>query len=219
MQQDELKRAAARAALAYVVPGSVIGVGTGSTTNHFIDALAEQKGLIAAAVASSEATRQRLSAHGISVVDLNQFDSLALYVDGADEIDGELRMIKGGGGALTREKIVAAVAERFVCIADASKRVTTLGSFPLPLEVLPMASRHVAARMRALGGTPVQRDGCITDNGNLIIDVHGLRIERPQELESEINQIAGLVTCGLFARRGADVLLLAAEDGVHTLTR
>ena len=219
MNQDQLKQAVARAAMTYVQSGKIIGVGTGSTANCFIDALAERKADIPGAVASSEATRQRLTQHGIRVLDLNEVDSLYLYVDGADEINAGLHMIKGGGGALTREKIVAEVAECFVCIADASKRVETLGRFPLPVEVIPMAEALVARRLAALGGTPRRREGFVTDNGNLILDVHGLQITDPVALESALNQIPGVVTNGLFARRGADVLLLGHADGVQTFQR
>lgn len=216
MNQDQLKQAVARAAMTYVQPGKIIGVGTGSTANCFIDALAERKAEIPGAVASSEATRQRLLGHGIRVLDLNEVDSLYLYVDGADEINAGLHMIKGGGGALTREKIVAEVAECFVCIADASKRVETLGRFPLPVEVIPMAEALVARRLASLGGEPRRRAGFVTDNGNIILDVHGLQITDPVALESALNQIPGVVTNGLFARRGANVLLLGAADGVQT---
>ncbi|MBC9073855.1 ribose-5-phosphate isomerase RpiA [Thauera sp. CAU 1555] len=215
MTQDELKKAAALAALDYVPDGAVIGVGTGSTVNHFIDGLAGIKSRIAGAVSSSEASSARMRAYGIPLVELTEVDSLPVYVDGADEIDGGFAMIKGGGGALTREKIVAAVSERFVCICDASKKVATLGRFPLPVEVIPMAVRHVARELAALGGTPKLREGFVTDNGNLILDVHGLAIDDPQAFESAINQIVGVVTNGLFARRGADVLLLAAPGGVQ----
>jgi ribose 5-phosphate isomerase A len=208
----------ARAALAYVEAGRIIGVGTGSTANCFIDALAERRAEIPAAVASSEATRQRLEGHGIRVLDLNEVDDLYLYVDGADEIDPGMAMIKGGGGALTREKIVAAVAAKFVCIADASKRVDVLGRFPLPIEVIPMAQALVERRARALGGTPKLRAGFVTDNGNLIVDVHGLSIADPKALEAELNQLPGVVTNGLFALRGADVLLVGGADGVQTIT-
>jgi len=221
MNADELKRAVGRAAMAYVEPGKIIGVGTGSTANHFIDALAEMRDRIPAAVASSEATRQRLEGHGIRVLDLNaalqETPALYLYVDGADEITPELWMIKGGGGALTREKIVAETAQKFVCICDASKQVARLGKFPLPVEVLPMAEALVARRVAALGGRPVRRAGFITDNGNLILDVHGLDIADAPALESELNQIPGVITNGLFARRGADVLLLGSPSGVATL--
>jgi ribose 5-phosphate isomerase A len=217
MDKEKQKRDAARAALAYVTEGAVIGVGTGSTANHFIVALAEMKSRIAGAVASSEATAARLESAGIAVMDLNSVEALPVYVDGADEIDRGLHLIKGGGGALTREKIVAAVAQRFVCIADRSKLVDVLGGFPLPVEVIPMARAHVARQLVRLGGQPALRPGITTDNGNVILDVRGLTITRPAELESEINQIAGVVTNGLFARRGADVVLLGGADGVKTL--
>lgn len=219
MNQDEMKRAAARAALDYVTEGEIIGVGTGSTTNHFIDGLATMKHRIAGAVPSSGATAARLAGHGIRLVDLNQVERLSIYVDGADEIDAGFSMIKGGGGALTREKIVAAVTETFVCICDESKRVATLGGFPLPVEVIPMACRHVGTQLTRLGGRPRVREGVVTDNGNLIIDVHGLEIHDPLALEGEINQIVGVVTSGLFARRGADLLVLAGRHGVETLRR
>ncbi|WP_300451128.1 ribose-5-phosphate isomerase RpiA [Accumulibacter sp.] len=218
MTQDELKKAAAAAAIAQVSEGSVVGVGTGSTANHFIDQLATIKHRIAGAVASSEATKRRLEGHGITVFDLNQVDELPVYVDGADEINPALQMIKGGGGALTREKIVAAVARKLVCIADASKRVPVLGGFPLPIEVIPMALGHVGRELARLGGTPVLRAGFVTDNGNLIVDVGGLVIVDPVELETRLNQIVGVVTCGLFARRPADVCLLATAAGVQTLS-
>ena len=215
MTQDELKMAAAHAALEYVGNGMVVGVGTGSTVNHFIDGLAGIRDRVAGAVSSSEASARRLEAHGIPVVDLNEIADLPIYVDGADEIDGGYCMIKGGGGALTREKIVAAVATRFLCICDASKRVEVLGRYPLPVEVIPMARTHVERELIRLGGCPRLREGFITDNGNLILDVHGLHIDAPRALEAEINQIVGVVTNGLFARRGADVLLLATPDGVE----
>ncbi len=216
MTQDEQKQAVAKAAIEYVREG-VVGVGTGSTANFFIAELAKIKGRIDAAVASSQATSDRLKAAGIHVVDLNSVTDLPVYVDGADEITEHLAMIKGGGGALTREKIVAAVARKFVCIADAGKLVPTLGKFPLPVEVIPMARSHVGREMVRLGGQPALRQGFITDNGNLILDVHNLRISDPVELESAINQIAGVVANGLFARRGADVLLMGTPDGVKTL--
>jgi ribose 5-phosphate isomerase A len=215
MTQDELKKAAALAALEYIEDGTIVGVGTGSTVNHFIDGLAGMRERIAGAVASSEASAQRLAAHGIALFDLNDVTDLPVYVDGADEIDGGFCMIKGGGGALTREKIVAAVATRFICICDASKRVDFLGRFPLPLEVIPMARAYVERELTRMGGRPVLREGFITDNGNVIIDVHGLRIGAPQALEAELNQIVGVVTNGLFARRGADLLLLASAAGVE----
>ena len=217
MTQDELKKAVAQAALDYVVAGKIVGVGTGSTARMFIDALAGMKERIAGAVASSEDTRQRLEAHGIKVFDLNDIDDLPVYIDGADEISGEMHMIKGGGGALTREKIVAAVAQQFVCIVDSSKLVPVLGRFPLPVEVIPMARAQVARELTKLGGTPRLREGFVTDNGNLILDVHGLQIVDPVDLEQHINQIVGVVTNGLFAARPADVCLIGAPEGVRTL--
>ena len=219
MTQDQLKEAVARAAIAHVVPDAIVGVGTGSTANFFIDALAEMKARIPGAVASSEATKKRLEGHGIKVFDLNDVSEIPVYVDGADEVNARLHMIKGGGGALTREKIVAAVATTFVCICDASKLVDTMGKFPLPVEVIPMAREHVARQLARLGGTPKLREGFVTDNGNVILDVHGLAITEPALLEAEINQIVGVVTNGLFALRGADVLLLGAADGVQTYTK
>jgi ribose 5-phosphate isomerase A len=215
--QEELKQQVARKAVEYVKSG-IIGVGTGSTANYFIDALAKVKGKIDGAVASSEATAQRLKAHGIQVFDLNSVDGMDIYVDGADEITEHMAMLKGGGGALTREKIVAACAKSFICICDASKLVPVLGKFPLPVEVLPMARSYVARELVKLGGQPKLRD-FTTDNGNVILDVHGLTILDPVALEAQINQIVGVVTNGLFAARGADVLLLATEDGVKTYTR
>ena len=221
MTQDELKQAVARAAADYVAQhapeGSIIGVGTGSTANFFIDALASLKDRYKGAVASSEATRQRLEGHGIPVLDLNDVEDIPVYVDGADEIDAGLNMIKGGGGALTREKIVAAVARTFVCICDASKLVETMGKFPLPVEVIPMARAHVARELARLGGTPILREGFVTDNGNLILDVRGMAITDPKGLEARINQITGVVTNGLFALRPANVLLLGTTDGVRTI--
>ena len=212
MTQDELKKAAAHAALDYIADGSIVGVGTGSTVNHFIDALAGMRDRIVGAVSSSEASSRRLAAHGIEVFDLNGIESLPVYVDGADEIDGGFAMIKGGGGALTREKIVAAVSERFICICDASKRVPTLGHFPLPVEVIPMARSLVAREiLRLTGGQPVWRDGVVTDNGNLILDVHNLSIVDPVAMERELNQVPGVVTVGLFARRPADVVIVGGE--------
>ncbi|MBA4742836.1 MAG: ribose-5-phosphate isomerase RpiA [Azoarcus sp.] len=219
MNQDELKRGAALAALEHVVPGAVVGVGTGSTVNHFIDGLGTMRETIAGAVSSSEASTQRLTALGIRVLALDEVESIPVYVDGADEIDGGFSMIKGGGGALTREKIVAAVSTRFVCICDASKRVECLGRFPLPIEVVPMARAHVTRQLAKLGGRVVERAGFITDNGNLILDVHDLTIDDPVALESELDHLAGVVTNGLFARRGADVLLLATPQGVRSLAR
>jgi ribose 5-phosphate isomerase A len=221
MTQDELKQAVARAALDYVVEGAVIGVGTGSTANYFIDELGKMRGRIAGAVASSEATAARLRSHGIPVLDLNEVSTLPVYIDGADEITEDGAMIKGGGAALTREKIVASVADQFVCIADGSKLVKTLGKFPLPVEVLPMAGAAVSRRLAALGGQPKLRmkddQPLVTDNGNHIIDVSGLSITDPAGLENRINNIVGVVTVGLFAQRGADVALLGMEDGVKTL--
>ena len=221
MTQDELKQAVAQAAADYVAAnapaGSIIGVGTGSTANFFIDALAPLKGQYKGAVASSETTRKRLESHGFPVLDLNEVEHIPVYVDGADEIDAGLNMIKGGGGALTREKIVAAVATTFVCIADGSKLVDTLGKFPLPIEVIPMASAHVARELVKLGGRPQERSGFVTDNGNLILDVHGLSITAPKELEAQINQITGVVTNGLFALRPANILLLGTSEGVRTI--
>ena len=216
MTQDELKQAVARAALDYV-PGGIIGVGTGSTARLFIEALAGIKDKIRGAVPSSEDTRRRLEGHGIRIFDLNEVESMPVYIDGADEINAEMHMIKGGGGALTREKIVSAVAEKFVCIADGSKYVEVLGRFPLPVEVIPMACAQVAREIVRLGGRPVLREGFMTDNGNRIIDVHGLQILDPVDLETRLNQIAGVVTNGLFARRPADVCLLGTGQGVLTL--
>ncbi len=214
-QQDALKLEVAKAAVTYVKDG-IIGVGTGSTANFFIDELVKHK--ITGAVASSEATAQRLRAHGIEVFDLNSVDSMDIYVDGADEITEHMHMLKGGGGALTREKIVAAVAKSFICICDESKFVPVLGKFPLPVEVLPMARSHVARELVKLGGQPKLRD-FTTDNGNLILDVHGLTISDPIDMEAKINQIVGVVTNGLFAARPANVLLLATPGGVKTLTK
>ena len=221
MTQDELKQAVAEAAADYVAAntpeGAIIGVGTGSTANFFIDALARQKARYRGAVASSEATRKRLVGHGITVLDLNDVTDIPVYVDGADEIDAGLNMIKGGGGALTREKIVAAVAGSFVCIADASKLVEVMGKFPLPVEVIPMARAHVARELVKLGGEPRLREGFVTDNGNLILDVHGLAITDPKGLEARINQITGVVTNGLFAVRPANLLLLGTAEGVKVI--
>ena len=221
MARGGLKQAVGRAAADYVaehVPaGSIIGVGTGSTANCFIDALAPLKDRYRGAVASSEATRKRLESHGFAVLDLNEVDDIPIYVDGADEIDHGLHMVKGGGGALTREKIVAAVAHSFVCIADESKLVDTMGRFPLPVEVIPMARAYVARELAKLGGQPVLREGFVTDNGNVILDVKGLSITDPVALEERINQITGVVTNGLFAKRKAQVLLLGTGSGVKTL--
>ena len=216
--QDELKRAVAQAAIAYIPADCIVGVGTGSTANFFIDELARIKHKIRGAVASSEASAQRLQGHGIKVLSLNDAGSLPVYVDGADEITRHLHMIKGGGGALTREKIVAAASKKFICLCDASKLVDVLGEFPLPIEVIPMARSNVARQLVALGGQPQLREGFTTDNGNLILDVHGLNILNPVELEATLNNIAGVVTNGLFARRGADVLLLGTATGVQTLS-
>ncbi|SCY21665.1 ribose-5-phosphate isomerase RpiA [Nitrosospira sp. Nsp13] len=217
MTQDEQKRAAAQAAIQHIPTGCVVGVGTGSTANYFIDELSNIKHKIDGAVASSEATAQRLKGHGIEVIDLNSIDALPVYVDGTDEITEHLAMIKGGGGALTREKIVAAVAKKFICIADQGKLVPVLGKFPLPVEVIPMARGYVAREITRLGGEPVLRQGFITDNGNIILDVHGLKILNPVELEAALNQITGVVTNGLFAKRGADVLLLGIDAGIRTI--
>ena len=219
MDQDQLKNAVARAAIGYIPDHCIVGVGTGSTANYFIDELAGIKGRIEGAVASSEASAARLKQAGIRVFDLNVVSEVPVYVDGADEIDRQLHMIKGGGGALTREKIVAAVAQKFVCIADASKLKEVLGAFPLPVEVISMARSHVGRELVRLGGKPELRQGFVTDNGNLILDLHGLRIADPVGLEAAINQIVGVVTNGLFARRGADVLLLGTQTGVRTMLR
>ena len=216
MTPEDKKRTAAEAAVDYVKPDSIIGVGTGSTVNHFIDLLAgKMADRITAAVSSSEASSDRLREHGIKVVDLNEVGTLDLYVDGADESNHQLQLIKGGGGALTREKIVAAASREFVCIADDSKLVTTLGTFPLPLEVIPMARELVAAELHKLGGEPRLREDFVTDNGNQILDIHGLRINDALDMESRINQLTGVVCVGLFARRAADVLILGTDDGVR----
>jgi len=219
MDQNTLKQMAAEAAIAYVPDDCVVGVGTGSTVNHFIAALGRIKGRLQGAVASSEASAKLLREAGIRVQDLNSSGDLDIYVDGADEVTEHLHMIKGGGGALTREKIVAAASRKFICIADASKLVGVLGAYPLPVDVIPMARSYVARQLVKLGGQPVLREGFTTDNGNVILDVHGLTILDPIELEAAINQIPGVVTNGLFARRGADVLLLAGATGVRTLKR
>jgi len=219
LSQDDLKRAVARAALEFVPAGAVIGVGTGSTVDCFIDALAEADIRLAGAVSSSERSGARLRALGVPLVDCNDVESLSVYIDGADEIDAGFCMIKGGGAALTRDKIVAAISERFVCIADASKRVPVLGRFPLPVEVIPMARRQVMRELATLGGEPVWREGVITDNGNIIVDVRGLSITDPCATETRINQIVGVVTNGLFAARGADVLLLGTAEGVRRFDR
>ena len=217
MTQDEMKKAAGWAALKYVVPGTIVGVGTGSTVNHFIDALATMKDQIKGAVSSSIASTERLKGLGIPVFDLNDIDALSVYVDGADEINASRDMIKGGGAALTREKIVAAVADQFICIIDNTKTVDVLGTFPLPVEVIPMAREYVAREIRALGGNPVWREGVVTDNGNIILDVHNMSIVDPVKLEADINAIVGVVTNGLFAARPADLLLLGTAEGVKTL--
>jgi ribose 5-phosphate isomerase A len=218
MTQDELKALVGRAALDHVPDGAVVGVGTGSTVNHFIDALAGARSRIAGAVSSSLKSTERLRGHGIAVLDANEVESLPVYIDGADEIDGGGHMIKGGGAALTREKIVADLAQRFVCIADESKLVQTLGAFPLPVEVIPMAAAQVARRFRALGGDARVRDGVVTDNGNHILDVRGLSIRDPLAMETEVNQWPGVVTVGIFARHKAAVCLLGTPQGVRTLT-
>ena len=223
MNQDQLKQAVAQAAVDLILPqlsrDSVVGVGTGSTANFFIDLLAKHKLEFDGAVASSQATADRLKSHGITVYDLNGVNNLEFYVDGADEADGHLNLIKGGGAALTREKIVAAVARKFICIADASKRVDVLGEFPLPVEVIPMARSHVARELVKLGGDPEYRDGVVTDNGNVILDVHNMHIVDPVGLEARINNIVGVVANGLFAARPADVLLLGTAQGVERLER
>ncbi|MFC3607536.1 ribose-5-phosphate isomerase RpiA [Stutzerimonas tarimensis] len=223
MTQDQLKQAVAQAAVDYIVPQltkqSIIGVGTGSTANFFIDLLAHHKMDFDGAVASSEASAERLKGHGIQVYDLNWVGELEYYVDGADETNGRLELIKGGGAALTREKIVAAVARTFICIADESKLVERLGEFPLPVEVIPMARSYVARELVKLGGDPVYREGVVTDNGNVILDVYNLEIGHAQDLEENINNIVGVVTNGLFAARPADVLLLGTPEGVKTLAR
>jgi ribose 5-phosphate isomerase A len=222
MNQDQLKQVVAQAAVDYIAPylnrESIVGVGTGSTANCFIDSLAKIKNTFDAAVASSEATAERLRSHGITVLELNTVPHMRFYVDGADESDAHLNLIKGGGGALTREKIVAAVAETFVCIADESKLVDVLGEFPLPIEVIPMARSYVARKLVGLGGEPVWRQDFVTDNGNLILDVYGMSIIDPKGLEQQINQLTGVVTNGLFAQRPADILLLGTAQGVKTLT-
>ena len=218
MNQDGKKAAAAKAALEYVRPGFALGVGTGSTVNHFIDALAEAEITLAGVVSSSEASTARLAERGIEVSDLNGMGNLDLYVDGADESDRGLRLIKGGGAALTREKIVAGASKRFVCIVDDGKLVDVLGDFPVPVEVIPMARAFVARQLVALGGRPVYREGTVTDNGNQILDVHGLELTDPLAMEDAMNAIPGVVTCGIFARRPADLLLVGTGDGVSVMT-
>lgn len=216
MTQDELKQAVAKAAIEYVVPETIIGVGTGSTANFFIDELAKIKHTIEGTVASSEASAERLKSHGIPVLDLNSVAEMSVYIDGADEADAGCHLVKGGGGALTREKIVLAVAKQFVCIADDSKKVDLLGKFPLPIEVIPMSRSYVAREIvKRTGGEPVLRDGFTTDNGNLILDIHGLEITDPVALETELNSIVGVVTNGLFAARKADIILYGTANGVE----
>jgi ribose 5-phosphate isomerase A len=215
--QDTRKQRAAAAAIEHVRAGTVIGVGTGSTVNFFIDALAAMPARVAGTVSSSEASSRRLAAHGIPVLDLNDVEALEVYVDGADEATRDLHLVKGGGAALTREKIVAAASRRFVCIVDEAKVVDRLGRFPLPVEVIPMARRHVARELTRLGGRPAWREGTVTDNGGHILDVHGLQIVDPVALEDEIDRIAGVVAVGLFARRGADFLIVGTDAGVQSL--
>lgn len=217
MTQDEMKKAAAYAALEYVENDSIVGVGTGSTVNHFIDALASKKNDIKGAVSSSRASTEKLKGYGIDVFDLNEVSELSIYVDGADEINAYNHMIKGGGAALTREKIIAAVAAKFICIVDNTKNVDILGDFPLPVEVIPMARSYVARELVKLGGDPVYRQGVITDNGNIILDVHNMKIAEPCKLEAQINAIVGVVTNGLFAERAADIVLVGSPCGVKTL--
>ncbi len=223
MDQNSMKQQAAQAALDYIkpklLPETIIGVGTGSTTNYFIDALAAHKGLFNATVSSSQASTERLKKHGMQVFDLNSVDKVDVYVDGADECNHQLQLIKGGGAALTREKIIAAVAKEFVCIADESKLVDILGEFPLPVEVIPMARGHVARAIAKLGGDPVLREDVVTDNGNIIIDVYNFKIMAPLEMEQTLNNISGVVTNGLFARRGADLLILGTPTGSKVVTR
>ncbi|MES0372181.1 MAG: ribose-5-phosphate isomerase RpiA [Mariprofundaceae bacterium] len=222
MTQDEMKQKVAEAALAYVVEDTIVGVGTGSTANMFIDALATMKDKIKGAVASSEVTAERLEGHGIVVLDLNealtQVDSLSVYIDGADEFDAGKNLTKGGGGALTREKIVAAASDKFICIVDETKRVDALGAFPLPIEVVPMAEALVTGVAKKLGGNPILREGFTTDNGNIIIDVHGLTITDARGVEDHLNAVPGVVTNGIFSHQGADVVLMATPDGVETFS-
>ncbi|MCO6536588.1 MAG: ribose-5-phosphate isomerase RpiA [Gilliamella sp.] len=217
MTQDELKKAVGWSALKFIKPDSFIGVGTGSTASHFIDALATIKDQIKGTVSSSEASTQKLKSYGIPVLDCNEVDYLDVYVDGADEINHQLQMIKGGGAALTREKIVSAIAKQFICIVDESKVVDVLGKFPLPVEVIPMARSYVARELYKLGGKPIYRQGVITDNGNVILDVHDLVIAKPMELENRINSIAGVVTVGLFANKGADIALVGCSTSIKEL--
>ena len=219
MTQDEMKIEVAKAALKYVIPETIIGVGTGSTANFFIDELATIKEHINGAVASSVATANRLEENGITVFDLNDVEEISVYIDGADESDEQLNLIKGGGGALTREKIVAAVSSQFVCIADESKLVSVLGAFPLPVEVIPMSTNYAKRQIvNMTGGSAILREGFTTDNGNLILDIHDLKIKDPKKLENQLNNIVGVVTNGLFATRGADILLLGTANGVQTIT-
>lgn len=218
MTQDEMKIAAAAAALEYVESGMVVGIGTGSTANHFIDLLATVKGKIDGTVASSVASEERLKSHGIPVMDLNNAGQLSIYVDGADESDKHLNLIKGGGGALTREKIVAGASDKFICIADESKLVDVMGEFPLPVEVIPMARSYIAREIVKMGGKPILREGFTTDNGNIIIDIHGLEIMEPVKMETHFNQLPGVVTIGLFAQRPADVLILGTPNGAKVIT-
>jgi len=218
MTQDEMKKAAAQAALEYVEPGMVVGIGTGSTANHFIDLLASMKNKIDGTVASSIASAERLESHGIQVMDLNEAGQLSVYVDGADESDKYLNLIKGGGGALTREKIVAGASDKFICIADETKLVDVMGKFPLPVEVIPMARSFIAREIVKMGGQPQLREGFTTDNGNIILDVHGLEIMEPMKMEDDFNKLPGVVTVGIFARRPADVLILGTPNGAKVLT-
>lgn len=218
MTQDEMKIAAAQAALEYVESGMVVGIGTGSTANHFIDLLATIKHKIDGTVASSVASEERLKSHGIPVMDLNNSGQLSIYVDGADESDKYLNLIKGGGGALTREKIVAGASDKFICIADESKLVDVMGKFPLPVEVIPMARSYIAREIVKMGGRPELREGFTTDNGNIILDIHGLEIMEPVKMEDDFNQLPGVVTVGLFARRSADVLILGTPNGAKVIT-
>lgn len=217
MNQDEMKRKAAEAAMDYVIKDEIVGVGTGSTVNHFIDLLATIKSQIEGAVSSSEASTERMKSHGIKVYDLNDVNDIPVYIDGADESDHYLNLIKGGGGALTREKIIAGASKKFVCIADESKLVDVMGKFPLPVEVIPMARSYIAREMVKLGGRPVWRENFITDNGNVILDIHDLQITEPVKLENEINKLAGVVTVGLFCNRPADVLILGTPEGAKTV--
>ena len=217
MNQDEMKRQAAEAALEYLPDSGILGIGTGSTVNHFIDLLADYRGRFDGAVSSSEASTERLKKIGFRVLDLNSAGELEIYVDGADESNHQLQLIKGGGGALTREKIIAAASKKFVCIADESKLVDVMGTFPLPVEVIPIARSYVARELVKLGGTPVWRENFVTDNGNIILDVHNLEIMEPAKLETAINQITGVVTVGLFAHRPADVLILGTAEGARTV--